>query len=268
MNKKNITLAILLATASLLFYSACNNEEETLAKPVITLTEVGLENSAIGYPGSDFHLEAEIVAEAKINTVKVEIHPEGSSLWEFDTTYTKFSNLKNATFHEHIDIPADAPVGAYHLHLIVTDLDGNQTTAESTISLMQPNDSVAPVITITSAPFANQAFTTGQTILISGTVGDNMGVGGLYIALVRLDQALADADVNAENTITLLHNHDFEDVTTFNFSASLVVGAAMDNNTPAKAITWTAGEYYLLVKCQDAFGGNWSYSAHFPLTID
>jgi hypothetical protein len=42
----------------------------------------------------------------------------------------------------------------------------------------------------------------------------------------------------------------------------------MDNNTPAKAITWTAGEYYLLVKCQDAFGGNWSNSAHFPITIN
>jgi hypothetical protein len=268
MNTKNITIAILVTTTILLFLSACNNDEEAFAKPVITLTEVGIENSTIGYPGSDFHLEADLVAEAKISTVKVEIHPEGSSLWEFDTTYTKFSNLKNATFHEHFEISADAGLGAYHLHLIVTDLEGNQTIAESAISLILPNDTVAPTILITSVPSANQVFATAQTISIAGSVSDNMGVGGLYIALVRSDQALADADVNAENTITLLHNHDFEDVSTFNFSSSLVVGAAMDNNTPAKAITWTAGEYYLLVKCQDAFGGNWSNSAHFPITIN
>ena len=268
MNTKNITLAILMAITNLLFLSACHTDEEAFAKPIINLTEVGIENSTVGYPGSDFHLEAELVAEAKINTVMVKIHPEGNILWAFDTIYTKFSNLKNATFHEHIEISADAGVGAYVLQLIVSDLDGNQTIAESAISLVQPNDSVAPVIAITSAPSANQVFGTGQTILIAGLVSDNMGVGSLYIALVRSDQTLANVDVNAENTITLFHIHDFEDVTTFNFSANLVVGAAMDNNTPAKAITWTPGEYYLLVKCQDTFGGNWSYSAHYPLTIN
>jgi hypothetical protein len=32
-----------------------------------------------------------------------------------------FSGLKNAEFHKHIDIPADAVTGLYHLHLAVTD---------------------------------------------------------------------------------------------------------------------------------------------------
>jgi len=264
MKSKLLFLAITLTIALLSIYS-CKQEP---SKPEITLNEVGLSNNKIGYLGSDLHVEADIVAEGKINTVKVEIHPEGTGTWEFDTTYTEFSGLKNATFHKHIDIPLSADTGDYHLHFIVVDMEGNETVAEAEIEIKQPTDAVPPVVTISTAPTTNQVFTNGQTITISGSVSDNISLGGMYIGLVRVDQGLTDAQVNDGNTITLLHNHDFPNPISHNFSASIVVGAAMDNNITPKPATWNTGDYYIVVKCKDAFGGNWTFSSHYSLVIN
>lgn len=268
MNKKNKTIALFVAVLGILVFNSCKKEEEPIAKPQITLSEVGLNNSKIGYIGSDFHLEADIIAEGKIKSVKVEIHPEGSGTWEFETTYTEFAGLKNATFHKHIDIPLSADTGDYHLHFIVVDEQGNETVAESEIEIQQPTDAVASTITITASPNANQTFANGQTISISGSVSDNTALGGIYIGLVRVDQSLEDAAVNDANTITLLHAHDFTNPTSYNFTASIMVGATMDNNITPKPATWTPGAYYILVKCKDAFGGNWSFSTHYQITIN
>ena len=89
-----------------------------------------------------------------------------------------------------------------------------------------------------------------------------------YVGLIRVDQGLTDTEVNDENTISLLHNHDFPDPASDSFTASLVVGAATDNNITPKEITWTPGNYYILVKCKDAFGGNWTFSDHYPIVIN
>jgi len=133
---------------------------------------------------------------------------------------------------------------------------------------MQPTDTVAPVITVSSAPSNGQIFNNGETITISGTVTDDTRLGGIYIGLVRVDQNLADADVNADNTITLLHNHHFADPTSYNFTGSIVVGAANDNDITPDPITWISGDYYLLIKCPDAFGGNVTFSSHYPVVIN
>ena len=265
MNKK---IALFVAVLGILVFNSCKKEEEPIAKPQITLSEVGLNNSKIGYIGSDFHLEADIIAEGKIKSVKVEIHPEGSETWEFETTYTEFAGLKNATFHKHIDIPLSADTGDYHLHFIVVDEQGNETVAESEVQIKQPTDAIVPVVTITSSPSTNQAFSNGQTISITGSISDNIALGGLYIGLVKVDQNLSDAAVNDANTITLMHSHEFSNPTSHSFSASIIVGAAMDNNITPKPTTWTPGEYYILVKCKDAFGGNWSFSTHYQITIN
>ncbi len=266
MNTKIKLIAVLIIAATVLFNS-CKKENDT-AKPQITLNEIGLNNSKTGYIGTDLHIEADIVAEGKISVVKVEIHPEGTGSWEFDTTYTEFSGLKNTSFHKHIDIPVNADAGDYHLHLNVVDMTGNETVAESELIIQQPTDSVFPEITITTSPQTNQAFSNGQTISISGYASDNIALGGMYIGLIRVDQGLTDTEVNDENTISLLHNHDFPDPASDSFTASLVVGAATDNNITPKEITWTPGNYYILVKCKDAFGGNWTFSDHYPIVIN
>jgi len=280
MKIKNIITTILVI-AGIISFNACNKDDEP-AKPQITLTELGYDNSGIGYQASDLHIEADIVAEGKIDKVTVEIHPEGDhegksatiilTEWEFDTVYTEFSGLKNTTFHKHIDIPAEADTGHYHFHFIVTDLEGQQTTVEAELEVRMPEDNVAPVVTISTSPGNNQVFNNGETISISGSVSDDIALGGMYIGLVRENQSLTDAEVNDANTITMLHTHDFDSQAAHNFLASISVGAAQDNNITPKDISgeiaWQSANYYIVVKCKDAFGGNWTFSSHYPIVIN
>jgi hypothetical protein len=282
MNMKTRILLITAVFATGLFFTACEKEEDP-AKPVITLTELGYENSKIAYAGTDLHIEAEILAEGKVDKVTIEIHPEGDhekststilheGEWEFDTTYTKFSGIIDPLFHEHIDIPVDADTGHYHFHFIVTDLEGQQTVVEEELEIQYPDDEVAPEVNISSAPGNMQVFNNGETISISGNVSDDKALGGMYIGLVRENQNLTDAEVNAMNTITLLHTHEFDSHTAHSFSASINVGATKDNNITPKDISgdiaWQSANYYIVVKCKDAFGGNWTFSSRYPIVIN
>jgi len=255
-------------------------KEEMAAPPVITGMELGYENNKRAYPGTNLHIEAVVVAEGKIASIQVEIHPEGghgtksvdqshSGSWEFDSAYGgKYAGVKNTVFHEHIDIPATADTGIYHFHFIVTDMEGGQTVFEDELYVAAPTDPEAPAIQVNSAPVPGQPFSHGQTISISGIVTDNFALGGLYIGLVSVAQGLADAMVNHGNTITFLHTHDFTDPRYVAFEAQLVVGSAFDNDIPApKPVIWTPGDYYILIKSPDAFGGNVAFSQHYPIVI-
>ncbi len=135
--KKNIILAIssVLLLAGL---AASCKKDDAAAKPVITLTEVGHDNSRHAMRGDDMHLEADIVAEGLIKRIDVEIHKEDGS-YEIEKSYTegKYLGVKNTEFHEHIDIPAEAPLGEYHLHFTVTDKKGQTTLAEAHIEVVE-----------------------------------------------------------------------------------------------------------------------------------
>lgn len=132
-----------LAFIALIMFNSC---EEEIAKPKITLHELGEGeihgNEHTVAAGSDLHIDAEIEAEGKIQTVQVLIHPEGEHVegeheeFEIDTTYTKFVGLKNAEFHEHIEIDDHAEVGEYHFDIIVTDQEGNQVSAERELEIL------------------------------------------------------------------------------------------------------------------------------------
>lgn len=287
MKTKMNFLAIFLVIAAMAITTSCE-DDETTPRPVITLTELGYENSKTGYAGTELHIEAEIVAEGTIDVITIEIHPEGEhgdehegehehgEEWEVDTTYSEFSGLKNTTFHKHIDIPTTAETGHYHFHFIVTDMEGYQTVMEEEIEIQVPDDNEAPTITIANAPQENEEFADGETIRITGTITDNIALGGIYVGLVRENQNLENAEVNATNTITLLHTHDFPNPMSYDFDASIVVGAASDNNPDPSDLTgdldggaaWQSGNYYLVVKSPDAFGSGVSFSQHYPIVIN
>jgi hypothetical protein len=281
---KFLSLLLILTTA--VVFLSCNKDEDdpALNPPTIPTFEFGYEDSGEAYLGADLHIEAEIVADAKIDRIQVSIHPEGEHMkslsdehaWEVDTTYTKFNGLKNTEFHEHFDVPVHADTGHYHFHFQVIDMDGNTKEVERELHVEAPIDTEAPVLTISTHPADGIIFLNGATISISGTVTDDKALGGLYIGLVRVNQSLENADVNALNTITLLHTHDFENTTEHSFSADISVGAAMDNNITPKDISgdldggpaWQTGEYYLLVKSPDAFGGGVAFSDKYFINIE
>lgn len=117
-----------------------------VASPTITDVEIGSGNNKQAHAGSDFHIEAQIVAPGDIDRVELEIHPESGSGWQLDTVYTAgLAGLKNAELHEHIDVPASAAVGSYHLHLTVTDKNGNKAEFESDIEVIK--DPTLPTVT-------------------------------------------------------------------------------------------------------------------------
>ena len=140
-NLKYMSLMLaLLCVVSLGFTSCGDDDDDDLpAKPVITLTEVGHDNSKHAHPGHDLHLEAYVVAEGLIKSINIEIHQENGGTMKIEKAYTdgKYIGVRNTEFHEHIDIPENAPLGEYHLHFVVTDNSGQQTVAESDIELVE-----------------------------------------------------------------------------------------------------------------------------------
>lgn len=120
-----------------IIFAACSKDNDDLpAAPTVNLVELGSNNSKLAYAGADLHLDAEILAPGNIASVQVEIHPEGSAGWQYDSLYTEgLAGLKNAEFHKHIDIPEDAAAGHYHFHLVVTDQRGQRTEVEDELEI-------------------------------------------------------------------------------------------------------------------------------------
>jgi hypothetical protein len=145
---KTKVLLMALAITSALFVTSCDDDNST-SKPKVEITELGYDNSGIGYVGTELHIEAEIEAEAGIKKVEIEVHPEGEHHKsatdehedEWEETYTfEYDGELNTTFHQHIDIPTYAEVGHYHFHFVVSDMDGRQTAVETEVEVQLPSD--------------------------------------------------------------------------------------------------------------------------------
>jgi len=138
-------ICLLLISASL--FTACKKDkEETPSAPSIDGLEVGAGNNKTAHPGNDLHIEAQITAPGTIKDVVLDIHPKTGTGWKVNTTYTEnLAGLKNAEFHKHIDVPADATLGDYHGHIKVTDENGQVTEAE--FDLKVTSDPTLPSVT-------------------------------------------------------------------------------------------------------------------------
>ncbi len=144
---KNRILLFVVILGAVMILTSCNKENE-VAKPVITIHELGdgdsHGNDHTAKIGGELHMDIDVVAEGKIDVIQVIIHPEGEhhekdghDEWEVDSIYTKFSGLKNTTFHEHIEVAATAEPGDYHFDFIVTDMEGNQSSAEAELEIIE-----------------------------------------------------------------------------------------------------------------------------------
>src|SRR5690606_8836994 len=138
MNKQNKHFIYILFGFVFFAVAACDKDETPrVDKPLIESLEVGHDNDRIAHPGSDLHLDAPILAPGGIASIPLEIHPESGEGWTFEQVFTDgYEGLKNADFHEHIDVPADAAEGEYHLHLTVTDQAGQTAEAESHLDIV------------------------------------------------------------------------------------------------------------------------------------
>lgn len=145
MNTKIKFIVLFLAFGALVFNS-CKKDKEAVPAPKVTITELGHGNSKKVAVGSDLHVEADILAEGKIKIITVEIHKEEEghkSASDHDNklnltvTYNEFQGQKNAKFHKHVDIPANAEVGHYHFHFKVVDMEGQETIKEEELEIIK-----------------------------------------------------------------------------------------------------------------------------------
>ncbi|MCT4586680.1 MAG: DUF4625 domain-containing protein [Carboxylicivirga sp.] len=135
-----------------LVFTACEDDDSP-AKPVVEIHELGdghhyeAQVKAIADEGDDhhtavigedLHIDAEIVAEGKIEKIIVELHSEATDD-ELEIEFEgKYVGTKNAEFHEHIEIPETFAAGEYHFHLEVIDMKGQTGSDEEHIDLVEP----------------------------------------------------------------------------------------------------------------------------------
>ena len=138
-----IYIGVLITTVFLIFLTTgCAKDEILPDAPTITNTEFGHDNNKTAYVGADLHVAAQISAPGKIDNIKIELHPESDGGWEYNEAFKEdFEGLLNATFHKHLQISEEAIPGEYHLHFIVTDKNGRQTSVEAPIDILQVSDS-------------------------------------------------------------------------------------------------------------------------------
>lgn len=128
MNTKVFFIAITLGFITL--FTAC--EDDTSDAPLITLHELGLNDSREAHVGDELHVDAEIVAAGTIEKIVLELHAEDELELEFVEGY---KGMKNAEFHEHVEIPATFTPGEYHFHLVVIDMQGMQSSVETDVNI-------------------------------------------------------------------------------------------------------------------------------------
>ena len=144
--------ALLLLSVFTGVLSSCEDDEKTaaVAKPIATLAEVGEENNKVAIAGKDLHLEGELQAEGLIARIdlRIENKADKSELLTRSWTEGTYIGVRNTTFHEHVDIPADTKAGDYQLTFTVTDKVGQSSAFQSDLKIEVPVEG-APEINIT-----------------------------------------------------------------------------------------------------------------------
>lgn len=115
-------------------------EGHILILDLITLSDISIDATVAR--GDDFHAEFMINAVNGIHNITVDIHAhgiepgEGEIEWHYKEIFSEgYHDQTTAEFHKHIDVPATAPAGEYHVLFTVEDEDGNTKTYETHIEV-------------------------------------------------------------------------------------------------------------------------------------
>ncbi|TDH26961.1 DUF4625 domain-containing protein [Segetibacter sp. 3557_3] len=218
-------------------FVACKKESANVAMPILSNLEVGTNNNKIAYPGHDFHLEASIVASGSLASIKLQITPVLSGRgWSYTKIYTTgYAGLKNTTFHEHLDVPADAVVGDYDVLLLVTDQLGNKSEVTGRFKVV--NDPTLPSIT-------------GLQLTLNPN-GDALKLTGVINAPGRI----AKLDVRVQSTAW---------TKVFSFTDADMVGYTTHNlNRSIDLSDAPKGHYHIHFTLSDQVGKQIGYEYHF-----
>lgn len=238
MKKQTLFSATLLLGLFTLIFSSCGSDDPVVAKPTITLSEVGAENSKTGVVGHDLHLEGNIMAEGLIKTISVTIKSSAKDMSVLNVVYNsgKYIGIKNAEFHEHIDIPADFKAGDYKITMTVTDNLGQTTEASSDLKIVVPVKG-APEVTLTSVGEGNsQKAVAGGKLPVAADIKASKKIAEIEVELHK-------EGTSYERVFTF--KDTYKGLTESKFSEIITV--------PADA---PAGEYHLHFTVTDAEGNS------------
>ena len=133
-NIKSALIAILSISFSFIM-TACNDDDDKTAAPVVTLTEANYEAAE-----NEVCVQATINADGLIASVSaVVLDKDGNQVgdsYSDSETYAGVKATEGVHFHVHNVVIADvATVADYKLSLTVTDKHGQKTTVESELGL-------------------------------------------------------------------------------------------------------------------------------------
>ena len=236
---------ILFLAASVLFcvfslvLSSCSDDDDSksVAKPVATLAEVGEENSKEAIAGKDLHLEGDLLAEGLIARIDVTIATADGKTTIIQKSYTdgKYIGVRNTTFHEHLDIPADAAPGAYKVTFVVTDKLGQSTTFTSDLTI-KALDKTAPTITFKEV---------GENDSHKAVIGQKMHLE----AQIEAPHKIAKIEVEFHNTAA-----GYEHVFTYTDEKYVGETSVLFHEHPQIPADAPVGEYHIHFTVTDAAG--------------
>jgi hypothetical protein len=221
-----------LLAATCLF--SCKKEDAPfLEKPVVTINEVGSNNSRIAYTGNNLHLDAKVKAPGKVASIKLQITLANSNYgWDVVKTYTTpYAGVKNADFHEHIDVPENARPGMYTLLIVVTDEAGEKAQAKVDFEVIK--DLSLPSLTGAS---------------LKPVSASALNVSGLILAPNKAERVVIEVQLSAwtkEFTYT-----DMADQTSFRLNKDIDLSSA------------PSGHYHINITVFDKAGKQALYAFH------
>lgn len=237
---------IILYTASVLFcvfgimLSSCDNDDNpSVAKPVAALAEVGEENSKEATAGKDLHLEGDLQAEGLIARIDVTVASADGQTVVVKKSWTdgKYMNVRNTTFHEHIDIPAATVAGDYKLTFVVTDKTGQSTTFVSDLKIVAPVEG-APEIMFKEV---------GENNSKKAVIGEKMHLE----AQIEAPHKIAKIEVEFHNTAA-----GYEHVFTYTDEKYLGETSVLFHEHPQIPADAPTGEYHIHFTVTDADGNS------------
>jgi hypothetical protein len=298
------TTAFLLAIS---LFSACKKDENPTpeaTKPTVEQIEIGYNNNKMGVQGKDFHLDADIIAGDKIESVQVKISQKNTETytqpWTFKLTWSQYKGVKNTNVHKHFDIPKEAPEGKYDFIFLVTDQNGSTLEIKEDFRIYHPDNlPVDPDIKLTVTRNLNLKhkgevlkegglINKGDSLFVNAAITNIKDDGVVYALLVKQSsnyhpETAEKIDLSKAIVICRIEHKNFvkgSGYSTYNWSkdpnissypVNIKIGAANDNNSPiANPITggknWESGNYNLVIVYTNTTH-NMSAFKSFPITI-
>ncbi|HYF68275.1 MAG TPA: DUF4625 domain-containing protein [Ohtaekwangia sp.] len=257
-NLTRITTKLLVAVALVVALASCSDDDDDPAPgaPVISNFEFGEggthNTDGKAYKRSDIHLEAEILAEVAVRSITVNIHGhdvtpgEGEVEWDLEQEFTDADyQVKNPTFHEHIDIPANIPAGEYHITLTVTDENGKSAEVEGHLEIVD-------AITVSDVSI-EQSVTRGDHFDMQFMVSSLHGIQHIVVDIH------ADGITPGEGEAEWHFAEEFEE----GYHGETQVEFHEHIDVPATA---PDGEYHIVITIEDEKGIEMKFETHVDVT--